>query len=46
MKTMCIICKICYNCEEIAECIKCKVSVCQECVIFEECNYYCPECFV
>lgn len=45
MKSICIICKIEYNCEEVAECIKCKGSVCQECVNFEDCNYYCYECF-
>jgi hypothetical protein len=44
MRIVCIICNISYNSEEIAECIKCKNNICQDCVIFEEGNYYCNEC--
>lgn len=44
MRETCIICKINYNCEELAQCIKCKGHVCQDCLLFEEGNYYCLDC--
>jgi hypothetical protein len=44
MRVVCDICKIKYNLEEVAECIKCKSFICQECIIFDEGNYYCLEC--
>lgn len=46
MRVACIICSIKYNCEDVAECIKCSASVCQECVLFECGNYYCTNCVV
>lgn len=45
MRYLCIVCDSKYNLEELAECIKCKYNVCQECVIFDEGYYYCPKCF-
>ena len=29
MRVTCISCNITYNCEDVAECIKCSASVCQ-----------------
>lgn len=46
MRVTCISCNITYNCEDVAECIKCSASVCQECVLFECGNYYCTNCEV
>lgn len=46
MRVICVGCNITYNCDECADCIKCKGSVCQECLLFESGNYYCPECVV
>jgi hypothetical protein len=46
MRTTCIVCNHTYNCEEVAECIKCKEAICQECIIFEDGNYFCPDCVV
>jgi len=44
MCNICVICKIKYNVEELAECIKCKEPVCQDCLVFEDGNYYCCDC--
>jgi len=44
MRAICTICKFSYNCEDLAECIKCGCSVCAECVLFEDGKYYCEEC--
>jgi len=46
MRVICVACKVKYNCEEVADCIKCGSSVCNDCVLFEGGNYYCPECVV
>ena len=46
MRVTCITCNFTYNCEDVAECIKCSASVCQECVLFESGNYYCTNCVV
>lgn len=45
MKVGCILCNIGYNCEELADCVKCKGSVCEDCVVFDSGNYYCLDCF-
>lgn len=44
MREICVICNVKYNCEELAQCINCKGFVCQDCVLFEEGNYYCTHC--
>ena len=46
MRGYCVICKMNCNCEELADCIKCKEYVCQECVIFQDGNYYCAGCII